>query len=145
MAEALLEEVSFGPGSIELSEEGNATLDEVARVLIQYPWMTIDVQAHSDASNGARCTELTNGRASNSKKHLKFKGVVNTMSTPRGKCGVKRAITVGNANGNMPAPDGCDGTSVAEQVKAKTGWGIPRTCKLALRLTSHEDLIDSKL
>ena len=31
------------------------------------------------------------------------------------------------------------------QVKAKTGWGIPRTCKLALRLTSHEDLIDSKL
>ena len=126
MAEALTEEISFCGGCIEISDKGKTTLNKVATILNQYPWMTIDVQAHSDASVGARCTELTNGRALSTEKHLKSKGVKNTMSTPPGECGKKKAIVIKNPDGNKPVPAGCDGPKVVEKAKAVTGRG---TCK----------------
>merc|ERR1719337_93821 len=79
--------------------------------LNEYPWMKIDVEAHSDAKAGATCTRLTKGRAKNSEKYLRSKGVKNPMGKPRGKCGVKRAIVIASSGGHAGAPAGCGVTT----------------------------------
>jgi len=100
--------VKFGGGSTKLENQGKKTLDNVAKILNKYPWMTITVEGHSDAPKGARCTALTIGRAAETEKYLKSKGVKNKMTRPIGKCGQKRAIEIiGNAAGRKAAPKGC--------------------------------------
>ena len=114
IADALKKEVRFGPGSIKISASGKKTLDNVAKILKQYPWMKIVVQAHSDASadgsgwRGRQCKELTEGRASSTEDYLRLQGVKNPTGTPRGKCGVKRAIIIASLNANKPKPN-CSG------------------------------------
>merc|ERR1711871_1054699 len=108
IAKALKAEVKFGGGSTKLKDQGKKTLDNVAKILNKYPWMTITVEGHSDAPKGARCTALTIGRAAETEKYLKSKGVKNKMTRPIGKCGKKRAIEIiGNAAGRKAAPKGC--------------------------------------
>merc|ERR1711871_1462737 len=108
IAKALKAEVKFGGGSTKLEAQGKKTLDNVAKILNKYPWMTITVEGHSDAPKGARCTSLTVGRAQETEKYLKSKGVKNKMTRPIGKCGKKRAIEIiGNAAGRKAAPKGC--------------------------------------
>merc|ERR1712159_147022 len=108
IAKALKAEVKFGGGSTKLEDQGKKTLDNVAKILNKYPWMTITVEGHSDAPKGARCTALTVGRAAETEKYLKSKGVKNKMTRPIGKCGQKRAIEIiGNAAGRKAAPKGC--------------------------------------
>ena len=94
IAAALKSEVRFGGGSTVIKPSGKRTLNKVAKILQQYPWMKIDVEAHSDAQAGRTCTRLTKGRAKNSEKYLRSKGVKNPMGKPKGKCGVKRAIVI---------------------------------------------------
>merc|ERR1711904_658163 len=45
--------VDFGDGSIVLTSEGKKTLQNVAKILNKYPWMTMEVRGHSDAKPGA--------------------------------------------------------------------------------------------
>merc|ERR1712139_30364 len=108
IAKALKAEVKFAGGATKLKPQGKKTLDSAAKILNQYPWMTITVEGHSDAPKGARCTALTIGRAAETEKYLKSKGVKNKMTRPVGKCGKKRAIEIiGNAAGRRAAPKGC--------------------------------------
>lgn len=109
VAEALKAEVRFGGGKTAITTSGKKTLNSVAKILKQYPWMSIDVEAHSDARSGARCAMLTKGRAANAERYLRLKGVKNPMGKPRGRCATKRAIVIANADGNKPAPKGCKG------------------------------------
>ena len=62
VADALKAQVNFGGGSSTIKSSGKKTLDDVVIVLNTYPWMTVNVAAHSDARKGSRCTELTTSR-----------------------------------------------------------------------------------
>merc|ERR1712054_275798 len=116
IAKALKAEVRFGGGSTKLKDQGKKTLDNVAKILNKYPWMTITVEGHSDAPKGARCTALTIGRAAETEKYLKSKGVKNKMTRPIGKCGKKRAIEIiGNAAGRKAPPKGCNKAEFDEE------------------------------
>merc|ERR1712054_752564 len=116
IAKALKAEVRFGGGSTKLKDQGKKTLDNVAKILNKYPWMTITVEGHSDAPKGARCTALTVGRAAETEKYLKSKGVKNKMTRPIGKCGKKRAIEIiGNAAGRKAPPKGCNKAEFDEE------------------------------
>merc|ERR1712072_68708 len=53
IAAALTAQVGFAPNSVVINSSGQKTLDEVAKVLNQYPWMAVNVQGHSDAKKGA--------------------------------------------------------------------------------------------
>merc|ERR1712216_987628 len=100
-------EIGFGGGSTVIQSSGFATLNEVAKILKQYPWMKIEVEAHSDAGAGSICSNLTKGRAASTEKYLRSKGVTNLMGKPVGKCGVKRAIMIASSGGRSSAPAGC--------------------------------------
>merc|ERR1711924_484755 len=53
IAGALKAQVGFDDNSVALKSAGKKTLDEVAKVLNQYPWMAVNVQGHSSAPHGA--------------------------------------------------------------------------------------------
>merc|ERR1712159_154389 len=107
VAAALKSEIRFGGGSTVIQSSGFTTLDKVAKILKQYPWMKIEVEAHSDAGAGSICDNLTKGRAASTEKYLRSKGVTNLMGKPVGKCGVKRAIVIASSGGRSSAPAGC--------------------------------------
>jgi len=86
--------VDFGGGSTALTSDGKKTLDETAKILNKYPWMSMEIRGHSDAPAGTRCDSLVKGRAETSMNYLKSKGVANTMKVMPGTCGKIRAITV---------------------------------------------------
>jgi len=86
--------VDFGGGSTALTGDGKKTLDETAKILNKYPWMSMEIRGHSDAPAGTRCDSLVKGRAETSMNYLKSKGVANTMKVMPGTCGKIRAITV---------------------------------------------------
>jgi outer membrane protein OmpA-like peptidoglycan-associated protein len=132
LAKDLEGEVSFEPNKADIKSSGKKTLDTVATTLMKYPWMTINVQAHSDAKQGEYCLELTKKRAAAAEDYLKSKGVTNKMTAPTGKCATKRAIVVKGAGEKAP-PKGCkaavetliDSDSDAESLahaSAKFGW-----------------------
>jgi len=110
IAAALTAQVGFAPNSVVINSSGQKTLDEVAKVLNQYPWMAVNVQGHSDAKKGTHCTKLVNGRAESTKKFLASKGCKNKMTVVAGTCAKVRAITIGaqdtiSAGAKLPA--GC--------------------------------------
>merc|ERR1712205_1842 len=110
IAAALNAQVGFDDNSVALKPAGKETLDEVAKVLNQYPWMAVNVQGHSDAKKGTHCTKLVNGRAESTKKFLASKGCKNKMTVVAGTCAKVRAITIGaqdtiSAGAKLPA--GC--------------------------------------
>lgn len=129
VAEALKSEVGFADDSTAISSSGKATLDKVANVLKQYPWMTIAVEAHSDAQAGSTCTTLTEGRAASTEEYLKSQGVTNPMGKPAGKCGVKRAVVIEIAHHARAKPAGCTGLMADELLQtALTGHAdLPST------------------
>merc|ERR1712093_169970 len=114
VAAALKSEIRFGGGSTVIQSSGFATLDKVAKILKQYPWMKIEVEAHSDAGAGSICSNLTKGRAASTEKYLRSKGVKNLMGKPVGKCGVKRAIMIASSGGRSSAPAGCSTSIMVE-------------------------------
>jgi len=110
IAAALNAQVGFDDNSVALKPAGKKTLDEVAKVLNQYPWMAVNVQGHSSAPHGAACQKLVNGRADSTKKYLASKGCKNTMTVVKGTCTKVKAITIGaqdtiSAGAKLPA--GC--------------------------------------
>merc|ERR1712091_700510 len=80
--------------SIVLTSEGKKTLQNVAKILNKYPWMTMEVRGHSDAKPGATCTRLVDGRAKSSMDYLRSRGATNTMKVVTGTCGKIKAVTV---------------------------------------------------
>lgn len=118
VAKALESEVNFADNSAELSSSGKATLDKVAVIVKQYPWMEIAVEAHSDAcienkcaSDNERknvCAKLTAGRAKSTEDYLKSQGVKNPMTEPLGKCDVKRAVKITSPGGSKAKPAKCN-------------------------------------
>merc|ERR1712100_892316 len=54
IAAALKAQVGFDSNQITLKAAGKKTLDEVAKVLNQYPWMAVNIQGHSSASAGSQ-------------------------------------------------------------------------------------------
>jgi outer membrane protein OmpA-like peptidoglycan-associated protein len=147
IAKALKAEVKFGGGSTKLKDQGKKTLDNVAKILNKYPWMTITVEGHSDAPKGARCTALTIGRAAETEKYLKSKGVKNKMTRPIGKCGKKRAIEIiGNAAGRKAAPKGCGlraklKKKVAKAKKKSATRSSSRKAKKGRRRAEEDELV----
>jgi len=110
IAAALNAQVGFDDNSVALKPAGKKTLDEVAKVLNQYPWMAVNVQGHSSAPHGAACQKLVNGRADSTKKYLASKGCKNKMTVVKGTCTKVKAITIGaqdtiSAGAKLPA--GC--------------------------------------
>merc|ERR1711881_182002 len=113
IAAALKANVGFAPNVVTLNDSGKKTLTEVAKTLNKYPWMAVNVQAHSSAPVGDSCNKLVNGRAESTKSFLAQMGVKNKMTVIKGTCTVKRAITIGaqdsiqNAAGAGSPPKGC--------------------------------------
>merc|ERR1712017_47185 len=113
IAAALKANVGFAPNVVTLNYSGKKTLTEVANALNKYPWMSVNVQAHSSAPVGDSCNKLVNGRAESTKTFLAQLGVKNKMTVIKGTCTVKRAITIGaqdtiqNAGGAGSPPKGC--------------------------------------
>jgi len=101
--------VDFGGGSIVLTSEGKKTLQNVAKILNKYPWMTMEVRGHSDAKPGATCTRLVDGRAKSSMDYLRSRGATNTMKVVTGTCGKIKAVTVRPISvfNNEGKPAGC--------------------------------------
>merc|ERR1712193_112809 len=92
-----------------LANEGKKTLQNVAKILNKYPWMTMEVRGHSDAKPGATCTRLVDGRAKSSMDYLRSKGATNTMKVVTGTCGKIKAVTVRPISvfNNEGKPAGC--------------------------------------
>merc|ERR1711977_135660 len=113
IAAALKADVGFAPNVVTLNDSGKKTLGEVAKTLNKYPWMAVNVQAHSSASQGSGCEKLVQGRAENTKTFLASQGVKNKMTVVKGTCSIKRAITIGaqdsisNSGGAGAPPKGC--------------------------------------
>merc|ERR1712072_178998 len=110
IAAALTAQVGFAPGSVVINPNGKTTLDKVAKILNQYAWMAVNIQGHSDAKQGARCTQLVNGRADSTKKYLASKGCANKMTVITGTCSKVRAITIGaqdTISAGAKLPKGC--------------------------------------
>merc|ERR1712139_174301 len=113
IAAALKANVGFAPNVVTLNDDGKKTLTEVAHALNKYPWMAVNVQAHSSAPVGDSCNQLVKGRAESTKAFLAQMGVKNKMTVIKGTCTVKRAITIGgqdsiqNAAGAGSPPAGC--------------------------------------
>merc|ERR1711959_837687 len=101
--------VDFGGGSIVLTSEGKKTLQNVAKILNKYPWMTMEVRGPSDAKPGATCTRLVDGRAKSSMDYLRSRGATNTMKVVTGTCGKIKAVTVRPISvfNNEGKPAGC--------------------------------------
>merc|ERR1712072_618469 len=62
IAAALKANVGFAPNVVTLNDSGKKTLTEVAKTLNKYPWMAVNVQAHSSAPVGDACNNLVKGR-----------------------------------------------------------------------------------
>merc|ERR1711934_1304962 len=110
IAAALNAQVGFDDNSVALKPAGKKTLDEVAKVLNQYPWMAVNVQGHSSAPHGAACQKLVNGRADSTKKYLASKGCKNKMTVVKGTCTKVKAITIGaqdSISSGAKLPAGC--------------------------------------
>merc|ERR1712093_446955 len=113
IAAALKADVGFAPNVVTLNDSGKKTLGEVAKTLNKYPWMAVNVQAHSSASQGSGCEKLVQGRAESTKTFLASQGVKNKMTVVKGTCSIKRAITIGaqdsisNSGGAGAPPKGC--------------------------------------
>merc|ERR1712093_337484 len=113
IAAALKANVGFAPNVVTLNDSGKKTLGEVAKTLNKYPWMAVNVQAHSSASQGSGCEKLVQGRAESTKTFLASQGVKNKMTVVKGTCSIKRAITIGaqdsisNSGGAGAPPKGC--------------------------------------
>jgi len=113
IAAALKANVGFAPNVLTLNAQGKKTLTEVAKTLNKYPWMAVNVQAHSSAPVGDTCNKLVQGRAESTKAFLAQMGCKNKMTVIKGTCTVKRAITIGgqdtitNAAAAAGAPPGC--------------------------------------
>merc|ERR1711881_63944 len=113
IAAALKANVGFAPNVVTLNDDGKKTLTEVAKTLNKYPWMAVNVQAHSSAPVGDACNKLVSGRAESTKAFLAQMGVKNKMTVIKGTCTVKRAITIGaqdsiqNGAGAGSPPAGC--------------------------------------
>merc|ERR1711903_368362 len=113
IAAALKANVGFAPNVVTLNDSDKKTLDEVAKTLNKYPWMAVNVQAHSSAPPGSGCDKLVQGRAESTKTSLASQGVRNKMTVVKGTCSIKRAITIGaqdsisNSGGAGAPPKGC--------------------------------------
>merc|ERR1711977_347400 len=113
IAAALKADVGFAPNVVTLNDSGKKTLGEVAKTLNKYPWMAVNVQAHSSAAPGSGCDKLVQGRAESTKTFLASQGVRNKMTVVKGTCSIKRAITIGaqdsisNSGGAGAPPKGC--------------------------------------
>merc|ERR1711881_630387 len=113
IAAALKANVGFAPNVVTLNDDGKKTLTEVAKTPNKYPWMAVNVQAHSSAPVGDACNTLVKGRAESTKAFLGQMGVKNKMTVIKGTCTVKRAITIGaqdsiqNTAGAGAPPPGC--------------------------------------
>merc|ERR1711981_533207 len=113
IAAALKANVGFAANVVTLNDSGKKTLTEVAKTLNKYPWMAVNVQAHSSAPVGDACNTLVKGRAESTKAFLGQMGVKNKMTVIKGTCTVKRAITIGaqdsiqNTAGAGAPPPGC--------------------------------------
>merc|ERR1711977_652777 len=94
IAAALKAQVGFDSNQITLKAAGKKTLDEVAKVLNQYPWMAVNIQGHSSASAGSHCDRLVKGRADTTKGYLASKGCKNKMTVVKGTCTKVKAITI---------------------------------------------------
>ena len=79
LADALQKNVEFESGSTELPEEGKDVLNEVGKVLKDYPWMSIEVQGNSPAE-GEYGQTLVTGRAKAAAEYLTSIGVTNSLS-----------------------------------------------------------------
>jgi outer membrane protein OmpA-like peptidoglycan-associated protein len=90
LAEALQKNVEFESGSTVLPEEGKDVLKNVAEVLADYPWMSIEVQGNSPAE-GERGHTLVTGRAKAAAEYLTSIGVKNSLS----ETGVKSEKFIG--------------------------------------------------
>merc|ERR1711981_7220 len=113
IAAALKANVGFAANVVDLNADGKKTLTEVAKTLNKYPWMAVNIQAHSSAPVGDACDKLVKGRAESTKVFLTSQGVKNKMTVIKGTCTVKRAITIGaqdsiqNTGGAGSPPPGC--------------------------------------
>merc|ERR1712110_436125 len=95
IAAALKANVGFAANVVDLNADGKKTLTEVGKTLNKYPWMAVNIQAHSSAPVGDACDKLVKGRAESTKVFLTSQGVKNKMTVIKGTCTVKRAITIG--------------------------------------------------
>merc|ERR1711939_7592 len=110
IAAALTAQVGFDSNEITLKAAGKKTLDEVAKVLNQYPWMAVNIQGHSSASAGSHCDRLVKGRADTTKGYLASKGCKNKMTVVKGTCTKKKAITIAaqdTISAGAVLPPGC--------------------------------------
>jgi outer membrane protein OmpA-like peptidoglycan-associated protein len=110
IAAALSAQVGFDSNQITLKAAGKKTLNEVAKVLNQYPWMAVNIQGHSSASAGSHCDRLVKGRADTTKTYLASKGCKNKMTVVKGTCTKVKAITIAaqdSISAGAVLPAGC--------------------------------------
>jgi len=103
--------IMFKPGKDELKAGAQETLDKVAKVVMQYPWMDIVVEASSPAA-GMKGMQLVAERANAAVEQLKKTAKLNKF-IKRGTKGRSISVTI-FAAGYSPSdepPNGCPGVS----------------------------------
>ena len=71
-----LEGVKFATASSRLTKDSYATLDNIAKTLVEYPELKLEISGHTDnVGNAEKNLVLSQGRADSVKKYLAGKGV----------------------------------------------------------------------
>jgi OmpA-OmpF porin, OOP family len=73
----LLQPVTFETGNDTLTAEGALVLDEVVRILLQHPELSVDIGVHTDSSGASGFNQaLTDGRARSIASYLTGHGIM---------------------------------------------------------------------
>lgn len=118
---AVLEEVSFEPGTTSLLEGFRAALDALGEILARRPGLRVEIQAHSDAVGDAAANEsITQGRAEVVRDYLlsAFPDIDPGRLTARGY-GEARPIA------SNRTPEGRETNRRVEIVVAEEEGGVP--------------------
>ncbi len=86
--------VHFALDQADLSPESQAVLDDIAAVLLEYPFITVELQGHTDPRASYQYNlDLSNRRALAVRNYLLSKGVANERMTIRALSESQRATT----------------------------------------------------
>jgi outer membrane protein OmpA-like peptidoglycan-associated protein len=96
----VIEGITFAKGKSSIDPQSSATLDEAARVLLEYPSIRLEVSGHTSSDGPARYNQkVSEQRATAVADYLKAKGVPESQITTRGAGSSEPIADNSTANG----------------------------------------------